>query len=53
MADRGDDGKPGAHRPLGVVLVRVRIAEIDKHPVAYVLCNTKPSWRATVSAIER
>ena len=29
--------KPGAHRPLGVVLVRLRIAEIDEHAVAHVL----------------
>jgi hypothetical protein len=28
--------QPGPHRPLGVVLVRPRIAEIDQHPVAHV-----------------
>ncbi len=37
MADRVDDRKPGAHRPLGVVLVRLRIAEVDKQPIAHVL----------------
>jgi hypothetical protein len=35
--DRVDDGKSGAHRPLGIVLVRSRITEIDQHPVAHVL----------------
>src|SRR5262249_52525320 len=28
--------QPGAHRPLGVVLMRPRIAEVDQHPVAHV-----------------
>ena len=37
LADRVDDGEPGADRPLGVVLVRLGIAEIDQHPVAHVL----------------
>ncbi len=36
-ADRVDDGEPGAHRPLGVVLMRLRVAEIDQHAVAHVL----------------
>src|SRR5215472_4607136 len=27
--------EPGPHRPLGVVLMRPRIAEIDQHPVAH------------------
>jgi len=35
-ADRLDDGEPGAHRPLGVVLMRLGIAEIDQHPVAHI-----------------
>ena len=29
--------EPGAHRPLGVVLMRLRIAEIEQHPVAHIL----------------
>ena len=36
-ADRLDHRQPGAHRPLGIVLMRLRIAEIDQHPVAHVL----------------
>ena len=32
-----DEREPGAHRPLGVVLVRLRVAEIDQHAVAHVL----------------
>ena len=35
-ADRLDDGEPGVHRPLGVVLMRLGIAEIDQHPVAHI-----------------
>ena len=37
LPDRLDDGKPGAHRPLGVVFVGLRIAEIDENAVAHVL----------------
>ena len=36
-ADRLDHRQPGADRPLGIVLMRLRIAEIDQHPVAHVL----------------
>ena len=32
-----DQLQPRSHRPLGVVLMRLRIAEIDEHPVAHVL----------------
>jgi len=35
-ADRLDNGKPGPHRPLGIVLVGLGIAEIDQHSVAHV-----------------
>jgi hypothetical protein len=35
--DRLDQLEPGPHRPLGVVLVGPRIAEIGEHPVAHVL----------------
>ena len=35
-ADRIDDGEAGAHRALGIVLMRLGIAEIDQHPVAHV-----------------
>jgi hypothetical protein len=36
-ADRAAQLKPGAHRPLGVVLVRARPTEIRQHAVAHVL----------------
>ena len=32
-----DHRQPGAHRPLGLVLVRLRPAEVGEHPVAHVL----------------
>ena len=35
-ADRLDHRQPGAHRPLGIVLMRLRIAEVDQHPVAHI-----------------
>jgi hypothetical protein len=35
--DRLDDGEPGAHRPFGIVLMRLRIAEIDQDAVAHIL----------------
>ena len=35
-AHRANDVEPGPHRPLGVVLVRMRIAEVDQHAVAHV-----------------
>ena len=34
-ADRVDDGEPGSHRPLGVVLMGFRVAEINQHPIAH------------------
>ena len=37
--------KPGAHRALGVVLMRLRIAEINQHAVAHVL-GDKPAKAA-------
>jgi len=36
-AERAQDLEPGAHRALGVVLVRLRIAEVHQQPVAQVL----------------
>ena len=36
-ADRVDDREPGADRPLGIILVRLGIAEIDEHAVAHIL----------------
>ena len=36
-AYRGDQLQPRAHRSLGVVLVGLRIAEVDQHAVAHVL----------------
>ena len=38
-ADRLDQLEAGAHRPLGVVLVRLRPAEVGEHAVAQVFCN--------------
>jgi hypothetical protein len=37
-----DDRKPSSHCALGVVLVRLRIAEIGKHSVAHVLGDDAP-----------
>ena len=37
LRHRFDQGEPGTHRALGVVLVRLRIAEIGQHAVAHVL----------------
>ena len=39
LADRFDERQPGPHRPLGIVLVRVRIAEIDEHPIAHIFSD--------------
>jgi hypothetical protein len=36
-ADRVDDREPGADRPLGIVLMRLGIAEINEHAVAHIL----------------
>jgi hypothetical protein len=36
-ADRLDHRKPSAHRPFGVVLMRLGIAEIYQYPIAHVL----------------
>ena len=37
LADRRRDVEPGAHRPLGILLMRPRIAEEDQHAVAHEL----------------
>ena len=31
-----DNAQPRANRPLGVVLVRLQVAEISEHPVAHI-----------------
>ena len=36
-ADRVDDREPGASRALGIVLMRLGIAEINQHAVAHIL----------------
>jgi hypothetical protein len=36
-SDRRDQLQPGAHRPLGVVLMGLRVAEVCQHAVAQVL----------------
>jgi hypothetical protein len=38
-ADCLDHRQAGAHRPLGIVLMRSRIAEIDQHPVAHIFSD--------------
>jgi hypothetical protein len=35
-ADRIDDREPGASRPLGIVLMRLGIAEINQHAIAHI-----------------
>ena len=35
-ADRFDHRESGVHRPLGIVLMRLRISEIDQHAVAHI-----------------
>jgi hypothetical protein len=35
--DRCDQLQPGAHRPLGIIFVRLRIAKVDQYAVAHVL----------------
>src|SRR5262245_21856428 len=32
-----DDGQPGAHRPLGGIFVRLRIAKVDEHAITQIL----------------
>ncbi len=49
--NRRDQFQPRAHRPLGVVLMGLRIAEIDQHPVAHVLRHEAPK-RRTVAATD-
>ena len=51
-ADRVDHREPGASRALGVVLMRLGIAEINQHAVAIYLA-TKPPKRPTVSVTQR
>ena len=41
-ADGVDDCQPGASRTLGVVLMRLWIAEIDQHAVAHILGDKTP-----------
>ena len=35
--DRFDERQPGAYRPLGIVLMRLWITEIDEHAISHVL----------------
>jgi hypothetical protein len=51
-ADRLDDRQPGAHRPLGFVLMRLGIAEIKRAPPSPIYLATKPPKRPTVSATQ-
>jgi hypothetical protein len=50
LADRVDDRKPGPHRPFGIVLVRLRIAEIDQHSIAKILSDKAGECGARKSA---
>ena len=38
VGDLNDQFQASAHRPLGIVLVRLRVAEIDEHAVAQIFC---------------
>ena len=38
-ADRVEDGKAGAHGPLSVMFMSCRVAEIDEHAIAQILCD--------------
>ena len=38
FTDRCDQFQPSPHRSLGVILMSVRIAEVDENTVAHVLC---------------
>jgi hypothetical protein len=37
LGDALDQGEPGTYRPLGVVLMGLRVAEIDENPIALIL----------------
>jgi hypothetical protein len=39
VPDRVDGAQPRPDRPLGIILMRPRVAEIDQHPIAHVLGN--------------
>jgi hypothetical protein len=47
-----DKHQPGSNSPLRIILVGVRIAEIDQHTIAHVL-GDKPSKRVPVSPTQR
>ena len=38
-SDGIDDTQPGADRPLGVVFMRSRVAEINQDPVTHIFCD--------------
>ena len=50
LGSRVDDREPGADGALGVVLVRVRIAEIGQHAVAHVLGDVSVEARDLAGA---
>jgi hypothetical protein len=37
LGDALDQGEPGTYRPLGLVLMGLRVAEIDENPIAHIL----------------
>jgi hypothetical protein len=37
LANRFDELEPSPYRPLGIILVRLRVAEVHKHAVTHVL----------------
>ena len=51
VTDGGDQLQPCAHGPLGVVFMRLRIAEVDENAVAHVL-RYKPA-KATARSRRR
>src|SRR5215813_11071963 len=39
LADSFDNGQTGPNGPLRIILVRLRVTEIDEYAVAHILCN--------------
>ena len=47
LSNRFDERQSGPHRPLGIILMCLGIAEIDEHAIAHVPCDepAKPADR--------
>ena len=50
--DRVDHGEPGPYRPLGIVLMRLRVSEINEYAVAHIF-RDKAIKPATTSSTAR